>query len=263
MAIQNITDALGRYQTLLLEGVTGSGKTEVYLQSIAAVIARGGQALVLVPEIALTPQTLARFQRRFARTGMLHSALTDNERLQTWLKCRSGQFDIVLGTRSAIFTPFKNLQLIIVDEEHDSSYKQQDGLRYSARDLAAKRAQGLSIPLLLGSATPSLESLYNAKRNRYLHLQLITRAGGAQMPTFQIIDMRNENVLHGLSDRLINVIRKHLAASGQVLIYLNRRGFAPTVLCQSCGWQNHCSDCDAKLTLHQTPPQMICHHCTS
>ena len=262
LAIQNITDALGRYQTLLLEGVTGSGKTEVYLQSIATVVARGGQALVLVPEIALTPQTLARFQRRFARTGMLHSALTDNERLQTWLKCRSGQFDIVLGTRSAIFTPFKNLQLIIVDEEHDSSYKQQDGLRYSARDLAAKRAQGLSIPLLLGSATPSLESLYNAKRNRYLHLQLITRAGGAQMPSFHIIDMRNENVLHGLSDRLINVIRKHLAASGQVLIYLNRRGFAPTVLCQSCGWQSHCSDCDAKLTLHQTPPQMICHHCT-
>ena len=261
-AIQAVTNALGQYQTLLLDGVTGSGKTEVYLQSIQAVLAQGGQALVLVPEIALTPQTLARFQRRFARTGMLHSALTDNERLQTWLKCRSGDFDIVLGTRSAIFTPFRNLQLIIVDEEHDSSYKQQDGLRYSARDLAAKRAQQLSIPLLLGSATPSLESLYNTKRNRYQHLTLATRAGGAQMPSFHIIDMRNENLLHGLSHQLIGVIRKHLAAAGQVLIYLNRRGFAPTLLCQSCGWQSHCSDCDAKLTLHQTPPQMICHHCT-
>jgi primosomal protein N' (replication factor Y) len=261
-AIQSVMEALGHYKTLLLEGVTGSGKTEVYLQSIAAVVADGGQALVLVPEIALTPQTLARFQRRFARTGMLHSALTDNERLQTWLKCRSGDFDIVLGTRSAIFTSFRNLKLIIVDEEHDSSYKQQDGLRYSARDLGAKRAQGLSIPLLLGSATPSLESLYNAKLQRYQHLRLMTRAGGAQMPDFNVIDMRNENVLHGLSHQLITVIRKHLAAAGQVLIYLNRRGFAPTVLCQRCGWQSHCSDCDAKLTLHQTPPQMICHHCS-
>ena len=260
-AIEQVEHVLGSFQTLLLEGVTGSGKTEIYLQSIAKVIERGGQALVLVPEIALTPQTLARFQRRFTRTGMLHSALTDNERLQTWLKCRQGDFDIVLGTRSAIFTPYRNLQLIIVDEEHDSSYKQQDGLRYSARDLAAKRAQSLSIPLLLGSATPSFESLYNAKRGRYQHLRLLNRAGGAQMPAFHLIDMRNENVLHGLSHQLIRVIRQHLEAAGQVLIYLNRRGFAPTLLCQSCGWQSHCPDCDAKLTLHQMPPQMICHHC--
>ena len=261
LAIEQISHAQGRFQTLLIEGVTGSGKTEIYLQSIANVVAQGGQALVLVPEIALTPQTLARFKRRFARTGMLHSALTDNERLQTWLKCRQGDFDIVLGTRSAIFTPCKNLQLIIVDEEHDSSYKQQDGLRYSARDLAAKRAQALSIPLLLGSATPSLESLYNAKRGRYQHLRLLNRAGDAQMPDYHVIDMRNENVLHGMSHQLIKVIRRHLDAAGQVLIYLNRRGFAPTLLCQSCGWQSHCSDCDAKLTLHQSPPQMICHHC--
>ena len=262
LAIEQVHQALGRFRALLLEGVTGSGKTEVYLQSIAAAVAQGGQALVLVPEIALTPQTLSRFQRRFAATGVLHSALTDNERLQTWLKCRRGDFDIVLGTRSAIFTPFRNLQLIIVDEEHDSSYKQQDGLRYSARDLAAKRAQTLSIPLLLGSATPSLESLHNAKRGRYQHLRLLKRAGGAQLPSFHVIDMRNENVLHGLSHQLVRVIRRHLDADGQVLIYLNRRGFAPTLLCQNCGWQSHCSDCDAKLTLHQTPPQMICHHCS-
>ena len=260
-AIDAIEAAAGRFEVLLLEGVTGSGKTEVYLQSMAPVLARGGQVMVLVPEIALTPQTLARFEKRFGQVGMLHSALTDKKRLQTWLRCRDGELNILIGTRSAVFTPFKQLDLIIVDEEHDSSYKQQEGLRYSARDLTAKRAHSLGIPLVLGSATPSLESIYNVSRKRYTLLKLPHRAGGASMPTYNLIDLRGQTLQDGFSRTLVDVIRHHLAAEGQVLIYLNRRGFAPTLLCQSCGWQCHCSDCDAKLTLHRSPAQMICHHC--
>ena len=259
-AIEQVT-ASKRFEVFLLEGVTGSGKTEVYLQSMAPVLAAGKQVLVLVPEIALTPQTLARFENRFGGTGMIHSALTDQQRLQTWLKCRAGDIRILIGTRSAAFTPFKELGLIIVDEEHDSSYKQQEGLRYSARDLTVKRAQSLDIPLLLGSATPSLESFYNVQRNRYRHLTLSERAGGALMPTYHTVDLRGQTLRGGLSDTLIRVIRAHLAKEGQVLVYLNRRGFAPTLLCKSCGWQSVCPDCDAKLTLHRQPEQLICHHC--
>lgn len=250
------------FQTFLLEGVTGSGKTEVYLQAMAPVVEQGKQVLVLVPEIALTPQTLARFENRFANTGVMHSGLTDQQRLQTWLRCRSGDIRILVGTRSAVFTPFQNLGLIIVDEEHDSSYKQQEGLRYSARDLTVKRAQSSDIPLLLGSATPSLESLYNVQRGRYRLLSMTERAGGALMPSFDVIDLRGQTLRGGLSQTLIRIIRHHLAAAGQVLIYLNRRGFAPTLLCNSCGWQSVCPDCDAKLTLHKNPAQMVCHHCS-
>jgi primosomal protein N' (replication factor Y) len=215
----------------------------------------------LVPEIALTPQTLARFEKRFGQVGIMHSALTDKQRLQTWLRCRDGELNILIGTRSAVFTPFKRLELIIVDEEHDSSYKQQEGLRYSARDLTAKRAHSLGIPLVLGSATPSLESLYNVSRQRYSRLKLPSRAGGASMPSYHLVDLRGLTLHEGFSRTLIDVIRRHLANEGQVLVYLNRRGFAPTLLCRSCGWQYQCSDCDAKLTLHRAPDQMICHHC--
>ena len=191
---------------------------EVYLRTIAPVVADGGQVLVLVPEIALTPQTLGRFQRRFPRVGMMHSNLTDHERLQTWLKCATGELSILIGTRSAIFTPFAQLGLIVVDEEHDSSYKQQEGLRYSARDLATKRAQTDGIPIVLGSATPSLESLYNVKRKRYQQLLLPYRAGGAQMPKYQVIDMRGMQHNDGISQPLERVIRSHLEADGQVHI---------------------------------------------
>ena len=188
---------------------------------------------LLVPEIALTPQTLARFENRFAGVCIMHSGLTDQQRLQTWLRCRSGDIRVLICTRSAVFTPFADLGLIIVDEEHDSSYKQQEGLRYSARDLTVKRAQSANIPLLLGSATPSLESLYNVQRGRYLHLEITQRAGGALMPSFDVIDMRGQSLRGGFSDTLIRIIRQHLAATGQVLIYLNRRGFAQTLLCQN------------------------------
>ncbi|NOX51779.1 MAG: primosomal protein N', partial [Gammaproteobacteria bacterium] len=186
---------------------------------------------------------------------------SDHDRLQTWLKCKSGKTSVLIGTRSAIFTPFKSLGLIIVDEEHDSSYKQQDGLRYSARDLAVIRARAHNVPVVLGSATPSLESLYNVQRKRYQRLHLHKRAGGAQMPTYNIIDMRGQTHTDGISLPLERVIKRHLEAHGQVLLFLNRRGFAPTLLCAACGWQAHCTACDARLTLHRTPPQLSCHHC--
>ena len=261
-AISTVTARLGAFQPYLLEGVTGSGKTEVYLRTIAPVVEDGKQVLVLVPEIALTPQTLGRFARRFPGVGMLHSNMTDHERLQTWLKCSAGELNIVIGTRSAVFTPFAKLGLIIVDEEHDSSYKQQEGLRYSARDLAIKRAQTNKLPIVLGSATPSLESLYNVQLERSIKLPLPTRAGGAQMPKYRLIDMRGQEHRDGISTPLERVIRTHLDAQGQVLVFLNRRGFAPTLLCAGCGWQATCSDCDARLTLHRAPRGLVCHHCS-
>ncbi len=251
----------GQYRAHLLEGVTGSGKTEVYLRAMQDVVNAGRQVLVLVPEIALTPQTLGRFQRRYARVGVAHSHLTDRERLQTWLACGTAKTQVLIGTRSAIFTPFKDLGMIIVDEEHDSSYKQQDGLRYSARDLAAKRAADLNIPVVFGSATPSLETLYNAKRGRYEHMQLPHRATGASMPSYHLIDMRGQNQTEGLSLPLLGVIRRHHDRQGQVLVFLNRRGFSPVLLCTACGWQAYCPDCDAKLTLHRSPDTLTCHHC--
>jgi primosomal protein N' (replication factor Y) len=261
-AIKAVAAALKSFTPFLLEGVTGSGKTEVYLRTIAPVVESGQQVLVLVPEIALTPQTLSRFQRRFGQVGMLHSNLSDNERLQTWLKCAAGEISVLIGTRSAVFTPFKALGLVIVDEEHDSSYKQGDGLRYSARDLAIKRAQTHQVPVVLGSATPSLESLYNANLGRYQKLDLPYRAGNAQMPSYRVIDMRGIQHTDGISVPLERVIRDHLRAQGQVLVFLNRRGFAPTLLCAGCGWQAHCSDCDARLTLHKNPSHLVCHHCS-
>lgn len=250
-----------RFTAFLLDGITGSGKTEVYLQAMAPIIASGRQALVLVPEIGLTPQTVGRFQARFPRTGVLHSDLTDVARYQTWLRCQNGELDVLVGTRSAVFTPFKSLGIVVVDEEHDSSYKQQEGLRYSARDIAVKRAHELKVPLVLGSATPALESLHNARQGRYQHLHLTERAGGAALPSYHVIDMRGETQTDGISNPLVHVIKRHLSAGNQVLVFLNRRGFAPTLLCSACGWQAQCSDCDAKLTMHTRPPQLVCHHC--
>ena len=231
------------------------------MRVIAEVLDQGGQVLVLVPEIGLTPQTLARFRRRFGAAAALHSAASDNVRLATWMQCRSGDHRILIGTRSAVFAPFADLRLIIVDEEHDTSFKQQEGLRYSARDVALKRAQLLGIPTVLGSATPSLETLANVARGRYRRNVLKSRAGGALMPQFRVIDIRGRRLRDGLSDTLLHAIRRHLDAGNQVLIFINRRGFAPTCLCSACGWQARCADCDARLTLHESPRALHCHHC--
>jgi primosomal protein N' (replication factor Y) len=267
-ALQTLTSlalAPSGFAPTLLEGITGSGKTEVYLQLIQALRSQGKQVLVLVPEIALTPQTVGRFERRFGDAGevaSLHSNLTDRERLQTWLKCRSGEVGIVIGTRSAVFAPFPELGLIVVDEEHDGSFKQHDGLRYSARDVAVKRAQALGIPLLLGTATPSLESLNNARSGRYRHLHLRHRVAGASLPEFHLIDIRGQTLNDGLSDDLVRIIKRHLERGGQALVFLNRRGFAPSYLCPRCGWQAVCPHCEMRMTLHLSPRALICHHCS-
>lgn len=249
------------YATHLLYGVTGSGKTEVYLQAIAKVLASGRQVLVLIPEIALTPQTVARFRNRFGAAVALHSQINDTERMRVWLRCRDALEPLLIGTRSAILTPFQNLGLIIVDEEHDPSFKQGDGLRYSARDLAVKRARDLNIPLLLGSATPALETLHNAKNNRYAQSLMVTRPGGAELPKMRLIDIRGVRLNEGLSPELVELIDKHIKAGNQALVFLNRRGYAPTYLCGSCQWQASCPDCEARFTLHNNPRILRCHHC--
>ena len=253
---------LHSFNSYLLEGVTGSGKTEIYLQAIEQIIRYQRQALVLIPEISLTPQTEKRFRDRFNTPIVtIHSGLTDKQRLDAWLKARSGEAKIVLGTRSAIFTPFKDLGLIILDEEHDGSYKQQDGFRYSARDLAVIRAQRSNIPALLGSATPSLESLNNCNQNRYKHLTLSGRVNSAKTPDWHIIDLKNESIQSGIADTTLNAIEATLKAKQQVLVFLNRRGFAPTLLCHQCGWTAQCLSCDSKLTVHRARGRLICHHC--
>ncbi|MBB1518173.1 primosomal protein N' [Aquipseudomonas guryensis] len=258
-AIQSGMDGFGAF---LLYGVTGSGKTEVYLQLIHQCLQAGKQALVLIPEINLGPQTLERFARRFnARIALLHSGVNDRERLDAWLAARDGEADIVIGTRSALFTPLKNAGLIIIDEEHDASYKQQEGLRYHARDLALVRARQDNLPIVLGSATPSLESLHNAHAGRYALLKLNQRAGGAQPPRFLRLDVKSLPLDSGISGPLQQAIGQTLAAGQQVLVFLNRRGFAPTLLCHDCGWISQCQRCDARMTLHQRSGELRCHHC--
>ncbi|WP_440997619.1 primosomal protein N' [Arhodomonas sp. SL1] len=260
-AIDALRAARG-FQAVVLEGVTGSGKTEVYLQAIEAVLARGLQALVIVPEIGLTPQLVDRFAGRLdARIAVLHSALADGERLDGWLAAREGRADVVIGTRSAVFTPLARPGLIVVDEEHDASLKQQEGFRYSARDLAVVRARRLDLPVVLGSATPSLETLHNARRGRYSLLHLPARAGGATMPAFRLLDVRGRPMRDGLSEPLLERVRSHLDAGGQVLVFLNRRGFAPVLLCHECGWLAGCERCDARLTYHRHRSRLHCHHC--
>ncbi len=250
------------YKAYLLAGVTGSGKTEVYLQLIRETLAAGKQVLVLIPEINLGPQTLERFTKRFnARIALLHSNVNDRERLEAWLAARSGHADIIIGTRSALFTPLKRLGLIIIDEEHDASYKQQEGLRYHARDLALVRARTANIPIVLGSATPSLESLYNAYNGRFALLRLTKRAGGASQPKFIRLDVRSLPLDSGMSAPLQKEIRQTLEAGQQVLVFLNRRGFAPVLMCNDCGWMSQCSECDARLTFHQRDNELRCHHC--
>lgn len=261
-AVTRISKTLGQFHVALLDGVTGSGKTEVYLQLITKAIELGHQALVLVPEIGLTPQTLRRFQARFdVPVVMMHSNLNDKERLLAWSQCDKNQAKILIGTRSAIFTPMPSLGLIIIDEEHDTSFKQQDGLRYNARDFAVKRAHKESIPIVLGSATPSLETLNNTYQRRYSHHKLTVRAGNAKPPKMKLHSMLHQPQESGLALPVIDKIRQHLASEQQVMIFINRRGFAPTLACRDCGWMAECVQCDARMTLHQYPPHMHCHHC--
>lgn len=262
-ALHLISQKFGEFAAFLLLGITGSGKTEIYLQAIERVISNNAQALILVPEIGLTPQTVQRFKQRFrAPIVVIHSGLTDLQRLEAWQAARSGNAAIIIGTRSAVFTPMANPGLIIIDEEHDPSYKQLDGLRYSARDVAVMRAHQENIPILLGSATPSLESLHNAQQGRYQFLRLTERAGGASAPRFQLIDIRAQKLKEGFSDTLLHRIKHHVGQGNQALIYLNRRGFAPVLMCHACGHIHDCVFCDAKLTVHKYPPHLHCHHCS-
>jgi primosomal protein N' (replication factor Y) len=261
-AYQAIRAGFDSFHAFLLAGVTGSGKTEVYLQLIRETLEAGRQALVLIPEINLGPQTLARFEQRFnARIALVHSAVNDRERLDAWLAARDGEADIIIGTRSALFTPMKHPGLIIIDEEHDGSYKQQEGLRYHARDLALVRARQENIPIVLGSATPSLESLHNAYTGRYGLLRLTQRAGGAQQPRFLRLDVKSRPMDSGISGPMQQAIGQTLAAGQQVLVFLNRRGYAPTLLCHDCGWLSGCPRCDARMTVHQRSGELRCHHC--
>ena len=261
-ALNALSASLGCFQPFLLEGITGSGKTEVYLRLIQAALDKGLQDLVLVPEIGLTPQTVRRFQARFSEpVALLHSGLNDRERLQGWRQAKEGVARILIGTRSAIFTPMPELGLIIIDEEHDGSFKQQDGLRYNARDFALVRARSKGIPIVLGSATPALETLHNALSGKYQHLTLQQRAGGAKPPCIKLHSVQNRPMIAGFSQAILPVMRDHLERNKQVLVFLNRRGYAPLVACQSCGWLAQCRYCDARLTLHQSPSRLQCHHC--
>ena len=261
-AVAAISARLGHFHPFLLHGVTASGKTEVYLHVIERVLAQGKQVLVLVPEISLTPQLVERFQRRFlAPIAVLHSGLNNQERLNAWIAAFGGKASIVIGTRSAVFTPLKNPGLIVVDEEHDASYKQQDGLRYSARDVAVMRASREKIPIVLGSATPSLESLKNARAGSYTLLELPDRTGGAGMPQVRLCDMRRLKPTDGLSLPLREAIAARLEKREQTILFLNRRGFAPVWMCYDCGWVAPCRRCDAQLTLHRKRQKLLCHHC--
>lgn len=261
-AVTAINASSDCFTSFLLDGVTGSGKTEVYLHCIEHTLQQGQATLVLVPEIGLTPQTVARFKQRFnVPVAVLHSGLTDKQRLHDWMAAAKGQNPIIIGTRSAIFTPVHNLGLIIIDEEHDLSFKQQDGLRYHARDVAVMRASQQQIPIVLGSATPALESLHNATTSRYQHLSLTQRAANAQPPRFELLDIRSRPLQDGFSQPLIRLIKTHLQAGNQVLVFLNRRGFSPTLMCHSCGWMAECKRCETRYTLHRQPRQLRCHHC--
>lgn len=275
IAVTAIIQALNTFTPFLLHGITGSGKTEVYLQSIQRALQENKQILVLVPEIGLTPQLLQRFQQRFnIPIFTYHSGLSDKERYHTWLAANNTQASIIIGTRSAIFLPLPQLGLIVIDEEHDPSFKQHDYPYYSARDLAIVRAQRIKCPIVLGSATPSLESLYNAQQGKYQLLQLTERAGNAKPPEIFIVDLKTQDLnkqkkKQGLTPHLLSKIKEHLDNGNQVLLFINRRGYAPVMFCAQCRWTAKCKHCDAHLTVHQSDPNhetiqdkfLKCHHC--
>lgn len=262
-AAKAVKQSLGCYQTFLLQGITGSGKTEVYLDVIQKALSLNYQVLVLVPEISLTPQLTQRFAARLnTQIASLHSALNSTQRHAAWVQASKGLARLVIGTRSALFTPMPELGLIILDEEHDASFKQQEGFRYHARDLALVRARNKKIPVLLGSATPAFESLENVTREQYRLLQLTQRGvSAARPPTVSLLDVCRRPMEDGLSDKLLEKIDEHLQQQGQVLLFLNRRGYAPLLMCHECGWTTACQRCDANMTLHQHNQRLRCHHC--
>ncbi len=263
-ALAILSGGAGHFQPYLLAGVTGSGKTEVYLRLVQQTIARGEQALILVPEIALTPQLEGRVAGRFpaARVISLHSALAEGARSQGFVQAMEGRADIVLGTRLSVFTPLPRLGLIVVDEEHDASYKQHEGVRYNARDLAIWRARQRSVPIVLGSATPSLESWHAANTGRYRRVELSSRAVAATLPKVRPVDIRREKLQNGVSEHLLRAIAARLERGEQSLVFLNRRGYAPVLSCPSCGWVSRCPHCTANMVLHLADKRLRCHHCS-
>ncbi|VAW51702.1 Helicase PriA essential for oriC/DnaA-independent DNA replication [hydrothermal vent metagenome] len=263
-AIKNIEAHRHQHAAHVVNGITGSGKTEVYLALCESMLADNKQILVLVPEIGLTPQLTQRFLARLnANIVVLHSAMNDKQRYAAWHAAANNQAQLVIGTRSSIFTPLPNLGLIIIDEEHDGSYKQQDGFRYNARDLAILRAKNKDIPIVLGSATPSLESLNNINEQRYQVHYLKQRANKKPLPKIQLINLCSQKLHEGLAETLLAKIKQHLDQQGQVLLFINRRGFAPLLMCHDCGWTTNCQRCDAHMTFHKRRKQLHCHHCGS
>jgi len=261
-SVETILKAKDKFSTFLLQGITGSGKTEVYIEICRELIENQQQILVLIPEIGLTTQFVERFRQSLtANIVVINSSVSDNDRKQAWLLARAAKADIIIGTRSAVFTPMLKPALIIIDEEHDSSYKQQDGLRYHARNVALMRAKSLDIPIVLGSATPSLETLYQVKNKRYQLLKLTQRAGGATLPKVKLIAANSAADNNGLSTGLLKSIEKHIQQNHQVLLFINRRGFAPVLMCHQCNWQANCRSCDAKMVVHQQQNRLFCHHC--
>jgi primosomal protein N' (replication factor Y) (superfamily II helicase) len=259
-AVAAIVHHRRRFSPFLLAGVTGSGKTEVYLQAARHMLHGSGQVLILVPEIGLTPQLVRRIESRLGHQAhVYHSGLSEGERLACWQAARSGRARVIVGTRSAVFMPLAQPALIIVDEEHDGSFKQAEGARYHGRDVAVLRARSASVPIVLGSATPSLESLHNVEQGRYRMLTLSRRAGAARQPRWRVIDGRGSKA--ELHPQLVEAMQRHLAEGGQVLLYRNRRGFAPVLMCAECGWQADCQRCSAHLTVHQRQGRLQCHHC--
>jgi len=264
VAIAEVLEQRDRYVPFLLHGITGSGKTEVYLRLCEEILKRGRSALILVPEIALTPQTVGRFAARFGEAvGSYHSGMTEAQRLQTWWGAQSGRFRAVVGTRSALCLPLRDLGLIVVDEEHDGSYKQEERFRYQARDLAVLRAKEEGIPVVLGSATPSVESLENAARQKYRLLKLPARATAGSLPKVHLVDLKKQppdpDTL--LSPLLAAKLDETLERGEQALLFLNRRGYSPFLLCRSCGEAPRCPNCEIALTFHKRPTAMVCHYC--
>lgn len=261
-AVRAINARMDSYHCFLLQGVTGSGKTEVYLHCIAEVLAKGQQVLVLVPEIGLTPQLMQRFSARFnVPMAVIHSNLNETERMNAWLGAKQNVIKLIIGTRAAIFTPLPSLGLIVIDEEHDASLKQMDGVRYFARDCALVRAHQADIPIILGTATPSLESLHNCNLQKYTRLRLNQKAMKSAPLHYQLLDLRNHILQEGLAIPAILKIREHLNQGNQVLVFINRRGFAPVLICHACGFMADCRACDSHLTMHRQSKRLMCHHC--
>jgi primosomal protein N' (replication factor Y) len=260
--VNKVIQQEGQFQPFLLHGITGSGKTEVYIHLAQFYLSQAKKVLILIPEIGLTDQFVSRFKQQLAaKIVIFNSAMSDKERQHSWLLAQQGHVDIVIGTRSAVFTPLTDLGLIIIDEEHDSSYKQQESLRYHARSLALVRAKNNHIPIVLGSATPSFESLYQVEQQQYHLLELTKRATGAQLPKVYLVDSQGPQLHYGISSELYQAIKKELAADNQVLLFINRRGYAPVLMCHDCGWQANCPQCDAKMVVHKQRYQLRCHHC--